>query len=479
MIIKVTTIGSSHGSNAIRYAMEKNRKEAKQKAEGEEVKHPNKEPFILASNGIPFVDYITGKPNAHDVWTAMNLQRMKSKHHIKDGFFRIEICPSADECRGWRPNDWLKLLNDTIRHLDSIDYKNKSGKVVGKHTDIANAQYVAAIHRDTDNWHIHLIVNRITMNDELQDANRVRERGMIAANSLAVERGWRTAESIGRGGESKRKKAIHDDAIEVLRKMGSFDFDEYFKQMRLKGWIVETKQDSKGIYRGYSVGEQLYKKNGENSSVVMYQSSKLGFGRDLMVSKLPGTWKIQHALLEKEKKMAAEKEKIKETESISGRYADDLYNMQESCVLNNSENLSIQTSKKQQEHVVRLPQWKCSTYEAKENWDDEIIRDVRIPDDAFKIIDRLIEPLDCSDYVNEDENIPGKAQMMAVAVLEFCTADNVRTVSGGGGGGSSNDLRWDGMTKSDFEKMAELAAKKAIDKCTGHLRRKVSWKRGR
>ncbi|MFQ9811032.1 MAG: hypothetical protein ACLRYB_17190 [Segatella copri] len=177
--------------------------------------------------------------------------------------------------------------------------------------------------------------------------------------------------------------------------------------------------------------------------------------------------------------MAAEKEKIKETESISGRYADDLYNMQESCVLNNSENLSIQTSKKQQEHVVRLPQWKCSTYEAKENWDDEIIRDVRIPDDAFKIIDRLIEPLDCSDYVNEDENIPGKAQMMAVAVLEFCTAANVRTVSGGGGGGSSNDLRWDGMTKSDFEKMAELAAKKAIDKCTGHLRRKVSWKRGR
>lgn len=505
MIIKVTTIGSSHGANAIRYAMEKNRKDSKGKPEKEadmnavlnaeerpfrrntskdaedvkSTKNPNKDPFILASNGIHFTDYITGRPTAHDVWTAMNLQRMESKHHIKDGFFRIEICPSANECRGWRPNDWQQLLDDAIRHLDSTDYKNKSGKVVGKHTDIANAQYVAAIHRDTDNWHIHLIVNRITMNDELQDANRVRERGMIAANSLAMERGWRTAESIGRGGESKRKKAIHDDAIEILRKMSSFEFDEYFKQMRSKGWIVETKQDSKGIYRGYSVGEQLYKKNGENSSVVMYQSSKLGFGRDLMVSKLPGTWRKLHALAEQDKIIVAEKEKnvevknvaakVRETNSVSGKSTDDRNNTQNYGVLNASRMQHPHSSTVQAENVVQIPRWKCSARAAKQNWNAEEVTNVRIPDAAFEIIDELVKPIGRLDYWDKDEDIPSQAAMVAVAVFEFCTAADVPVSGGGGGGSNDNDLRWDGKTADDFKKLASNAAAKALSKCTAHL----------
>ena len=43
---------------------------------------------------------------------------------------------------------------------------------------------------------------------------------------------------------------------------------------------------------------------------------------------------------------------------------------------------------------------------------------------------------------------------------------------GGGGGSNDNDLRWDGMTKSDFEKMAEMAVKNAMNKCTSHLTRR-------
>lgn len=464
MIIKVTTIGSTHGGNAIRYAMEKNKKAEKKEEAILEATVPNKKPFLIASNGIPYADFISDKPNAHDVWLAMNQQQMMSKHHIKDGYFRIEICPTAEESRGWRPSDWKKLLDDVIRHLDATDYKNKQGKVVGKHTKIANSQYVAAIHRDTDNDHIHLIVNRITMDDELQDANKVRERGMMAANKLALERGWRTAESIGKDEGAKRKKAIHDDGIDVLRQMKKFDKDEYFKQMRLRGWLIDVKGDSQGIYRGYSIGEQLYKKNGEKSSVVMYQSSKLGFGRDLMVSKLFFTWSKQHNLLLQE-------QQAKRQEEASVRNNEN--KTQNVCSLNlQKENYVVQeeTGKKPvvEHEPVLVPEWKCSTHSGKENWNDDVVEDYRIPDVAYSFLDELIKPLDRLSYYDRDDDIPGKAAMMAVAVFEMCTAANVSPISGGGGGNQS-DLRWDGKTEDDFKNMAGKAAKKAFSRCTSHL----------
>lgn len=473
MIIKITTIGSAHAGNAINYAMNKEKKERS----GEKPLKPGEQPFILATRGISTENFITGEPDANDVWLSMKLHQAKSKHRIKDGFFRVEICPAKEECQGWKPSDWRKMLDDAIRVLDSTDFKNKKGKVVGKHTDFAHSQWVAAIHRDTDNWHIHLIVNRITMNDELQDANRIRERGMMAANTLSIERGWTKAEDK----QGRRKTAIHNDAISILRNMKVFDLEEYFKLMRLKGWIIDAKYDSKGICRGYSIGEQLYKKGGGESSVVMYQSSKIGFGRDLMVSKLQGTWKKLHVLLEQEKKRGNDSSLSKPTEGISKSKN----NTQENCMLNTSGKQNAQTSSAhtasiQAANAVRVPQWKCSTYRGKENWDDEGTQNMRIPDAAFCLIDEQVKPLNSLEYWDRDENIPAKAQIVAVAVFEFCTAANVYpSSSGGGGGGSDNDLRWDGMTKSDFEKMAEMAVRNAMNRCTSHLTRRKGRSFGR
>lgn len=108
-----------------------------------------------------------------------------------------------------------------------------------------------------------------------------------------------------------------------------------------------------------------------------------------------------------------------------------------------------------------MPQWKCSSYDAMQNWNDEEILNARIPDAAFDIIDKLVEKIDKLDYRNPNSEIPERMQMLAVAVFEFCTAANVYPSSGGGGGGSDNDLRWDGKTEEDFENMARNAVGKA------------------
>lgn len=444
MIIKITTIGASHGGNAINYAMNKDKKEG-----GKGGLKPEEQPFILASHGISTENYITGEPDANDVWLSMKLQQAKSVHHIKDGFFRVEICPSKEECQGWKPSDWRKMLDDAIKHIDGTDFKNKKGEVVGKHADFAHSQWVAAIHRDTDNWHIHLIVNRITLNDELQDANKIRERGIMAANNLAIERGWIKAEDK----HGKRKAIIHADALSVLRNMKAFDFEEYFRLMRLKGWIVDAKYDSKGICRGYAIGEDVFKKTGGKSSTVMFQSSKLGFGRDLMVSKLQATWQKLHVMEEKQTRT----DNMQNVSSIDSsiRQRDILHSV--------GDGLSNQSREK-----VQIPKWHCSTYNARENWNEEV-RNACIPDVAYSMLDDMIKPLNRLDYWDKDEDIPGKAVMMAVAIFEFASATNAVSPSGGGGGPTNNDLRWDGMTKDDFEKMADMAMKKAMEKCTAHL----------
>lgn len=426
MIIKVNTISSSHGHNAIEYAMNK--------------KMSDKEkPEFLASAHLPVGD-ILGPVDSTCIWESMKRRQANSGHKIKDGFFRIEICPPMEECRNWSMKDWEKLLQDSIRHLDSTDFLGKSGNVIGKHTDIAHSQWIATIHRDTDNYHIHLIANRINENNEVQDDTRCRNRGVLAANKLAEERGWIKAQDR----QDKRKVKIHADAIDVLRHMEKYCLEEYFKGMQARGWKIDAKYDNSGICRGYSIGQNLYKANGSLSSTIMYQSSKLGFGRDLMVSRLEGTWKKLHPVQVK----ASEKN-----------------NMQDNCTLNSlRENWDSVTSREPDP----TPKWKCSNRMSQETWRDEGTS-VRIPDVAFDTISNNIQSLGRYDYYDRDEDIPAKMQIVAVAVFEFCTAANVYPSSGGGGGGSDNDLRWDGKTEDELQQMAAAAAHKAIGHCTSHL----------
>ena len=84
MIIKITTIGSAHAGNAINYAMNKEKKERG----GEKPLKPGEQPFILAARGISTENLIAEEPDANDVWLSMKLHQAKSKHRIKDGFFR-------------------------------------------------------------------------------------------------------------------------------------------------------------------------------------------------------------------------------------------------------------------------------------------------------------------------------------------------------------------------------------------------------
>lgn len=105
MIAKAATI--SHGSNAIRYSVNKDRSD------------------IVKTNLLP--DDIS--PEAM-FKRMMFVQKMfanerKRGRPLTDNVIRIEISPTAEESKGWTMDDWARLADEFIQEFDSIDLSKR------------------------------------------------------------------------------------------------------------------------------------------------------------------------------------------------------------------------------------------------------------------------------------------------------------------------------------------------------------------
>ena len=302
MVIKMETIDGAHAANAISYVLDK-----------EKARKENK-PVFLTSNNIE-LNPLTGKPYSPvEVLMDMQLKLAASKHKVENPFWRIELCPPKEECQDWTMEQWDRFCKDCVKVLDSTDYKqdvvrDKDGypvidkrtgrpkvKVSGKRTMLAKSQYIVTVHFDTGKPHVHIVANRLTMDGQMQDTHKCKERAKMAADIIAERYGWVKAEER----TNHRMERIHDAAMKVLKSMNQWDIETYFAEMRRNGFEVDPTYDSKGVCRGYSIGEKLYDLDGNYSSTVMYKASakKFGHGRDLTVSKLYGTWQKLHPEME-------------------------------------------------------------------------------------------------------------------------------------------------------------------------------------
>ena len=129
MIAKAKVI--SHGANAIRYSVDKDKAE------------------IVKTNLLP--DDIS--PMA--MWARMLALQKKFEdklnryHPLKRNMIRIEVSPTSEETRGWTMEDWQRLANDFIREFDAVDLSAKSKRKSTKATNLKDSQYVVALHRDS------------------------------------------------------------------------------------------------------------------------------------------------------------------------------------------------------------------------------------------------------------------------------------------------------------------------------------------
>ena len=254
----------AHGAAAIDYSMSKDKAQ------------------IVKVNDLP--DNI--EPLA--MWSRMmQLQHyfMKDKGNrkpIERKALRFEISPTIEESKGWTMQDWLRLAEEFIAVLDSIDYRPKNKDVKLKNTNIKNSQYVVSLHFDSKSGipHLHIVANRIDNMGNTNDAHYIGERAAHAANILNEKYGW--VQSMQRREENI--KQISHDCLAALKEMSHFDWNTYCRMLRNKGYDIQLKKDSIGKVCGYTIrkGNSIYK------------SSLLGNSRNLMPSKIEETWRKLH-----------------------------------------------------------------------------------------------------------------------------------------------------------------------------------------
>ena len=105
----------------------------------------------------------------------------------RNKFLRIEI--------GIAPQDEKRLSLVSVRNLAS----NFAGRM-----GLANHQWVAVTHKDTDNMHIHIIANRISLYGEVYDTTFVSNRAARVAEELSRKYGMTIAKEV--KAEKKHKK---------------------------------------------------------------------------------------------------------------------------------------------------------------------------------------------------------------------------------------------------------------------------------
>ena len=262
MIAKAAAI--SHGGNAMRYVTTKDRSD------------------IVMVNHLP--DDIS--PDA--MYQRMLLQQKmfaKEAHcgrPLMRNMIRIELSPDISESRGWTLEEWRKLAEEFIRTFDGIDMSKRTRRKSSQRTNLQNSQFVVALHRDAKSgiFHLHIVANRIDMEGNTNDAHKIGERAVAAANIINERRGWVQSAEIGQ----RHRQEVSDALMGILRSMDKFSWKAFEMEVIKKGYGIHIQQGEDGKVYGYSImrGNSRYK------------ASELGRGRNLMASKIEQTWAKLH-----------------------------------------------------------------------------------------------------------------------------------------------------------------------------------------
>lgn len=220
---------------------------------------------------------------------AMFKQRYARKP-IELTSIRFEISPSMEEARNWTRDDWSSFLEEFIKEIDNISEVSHIGRRKGKEaskvkpTNIANSQYFAALHHDSKSGipHLHLVVNRIDMDGNLNDVSFIGERAVMAARAINQRHGWKDAMDI----RQERIAEVTASCMDVLRSMSYFDWNDYANRLRTKGYDMELIRDksAQAKVHGYCF------KFGRTT----IKASELGVGRNLTASKIENTFRKMH-----------------------------------------------------------------------------------------------------------------------------------------------------------------------------------------
>lgn len=122
------------------------------------------------------------------------LQAQKYNTRCKNKFIRIEI--------GIAPDDEKKLTDKDLAKI-CTEFSKRFG--------FQNHQWIACTHRDTDNLHLHMIVNRIGIDHSVYDTSFISKRAGKIAEEISRDKGLTIANEV------KRQSKYHPEVTSFER----------------------------------------------------------------------------------------------------------------------------------------------------------------------------------------------------------------------------------------------------------------------
>ena len=175
----------------------------------------------------------------------------------RNKFLRIEI--------GIAPQDERKLPVSELMRIAHL---------FAKRMGLDNHQWVAVTHKDTDNRHIHIIANRISLYGEVYDTTFVSNRAARVAEEISREKGLTIAKEVKAKKQHQEPKAspIREQTKQQVQQICYVLLDKYkgigitghsmfLYELNKNGITIERMKNKQGKVYGlkFSYGEHTFK----------------------------------------------------------------------------------------------------------------------------------------------------------------------------------------------------------------------------
>ena len=370
--------------------------------------------------------------DATGIFTEMRFATM-NRPDIKNNVIRLEISPAMEHTQDFTLDDWRQLWRDFAAAFDNQEILDDDGKVISVPTNISGSKSSVWLHKESDSGipHLHAIVCRVDERGNINNDHAIHLRAQRAAEMIARQRGWTTAQHIHETNIPK----VSSDCMEALRELDEWSWEGYMERLAAKGYKLYLRKDKKDAIRGYA----LLKGN------TKFKASELGKGRSLTASRIRQTWEKLHSDNAQQVRTTAK----------------------QSVVPSPKPPVSHEAAQNPQPRVQR----NTPVYEDYTTWQPGCLRtefehdgktyDRYIPD---KVLDRLNDEFDHRELANWQA-----LQNLAMAYFTL-VASPYGEVAGGGGGGSQSDLKWGRDPEEDEIEFARRCAQAASNRLGRHLK---------
>ena len=368
--------------------------------------------------------------DATGIFTEMKFATMNHPS-IKNNVIRMEISPAMEHTEDFTLDDWQKLWRDFAAAFDIQEIRDKDGKVVSDRTNISGSKSSVWLHEESKSGipHLHAIVSRVDEDGNINNDHAIHLRAQRAAEMIARQRGWTTAQHIHETNIPK----VSADCMEALQELDKWSWNGYQERLAAKGYDLYLRKDKKDVIRGYV----LFKGN------TKFKASELGKGRNLTATHIKQTWEKLHS---------------DKTQQVRPATKQPVVSTPKPPVPNGTKQKTQPVIRQNNPIFEEYTSYKPNCLPTEFELDGKSYKRY-LPD---KVLDFFNDEFDHRELANWQT-----LQNLAMAYFTLITSP-YEVTSSGGGGGSQSDLKWGRDPKEDVIEFARRCALAASNKIGRH-----------